>query len=66
MNFVVTAPGWFLDETLKSRPYMNLVTHHQLPLVAGDATAIAKVSFSPAAQKGEYFTLGCAEVFALE
>jgi hypothetical protein len=56
---------WCFDETLKSRPCMNLVTHDQLRLIVGDATTISKLSFSPAAQKGEYFALGCAEVFAL-
>jgi len=57
---------WYFDETLKSRSCMNLVTHNQLPLVIGDAKTISKLSFSPAAQEGEYFALGCAEVFALE
>jgi predicted SAM-dependent methyltransferase len=56
---------WCFDETLKSRPCMNLVTHNQLRLLIGDAKTISKLSFSPAAQKGEYFALGCAEVFTL-
>jgi hypothetical protein len=56
---------WYYDETLKSRPCMNLVTHNQLRLLIGDAKTISKLSFSPAAQKGEYFSLGCAEVFTL-
>jgi predicted SAM-dependent methyltransferase len=57
---------WYFDETLKSRPCMNLITHNQLPLVIGDAKTISKLVFSPTAEKGEYFALGCAEVFALE
>jgi len=56
---------WYFDETLNSRPCMNLVTHNQLRLLIGDAKTISKLSFSPAAQKGEYFSLGCAEVFTL-
>jgi hypothetical protein len=57
---------WYFDETLKSRSCMNLVTHNQLPLVIGDANSISKLSFSPAAREGEYFALGCAEIFAFE
>ena len=57
---------WHFDETLKSRPCMNLVPRHQLPLVAGDAKTLARLAFSPAARAGEYFTLGQAEVFTTE
>jgi len=56
---------WHFDETLKSRPCMNLVSHNQLPLVLGDASTLSKLSFSPAARAGEWFTLGCAEIFVL-
>jgi len=55
---------WYFDETLKSRPCMNLVTRNQLPLVLGDAGEFSRLLFSPAARAGEYFTLGCAEIFA--
>ena len=58
-------PPWHFDETLKSRPCMNLVPRYQLPLVAGDAATITRLAFSPAASAGEYFTLGEAEVFTL-
>jgi hypothetical protein len=44
---------------------MNLVTKNQLRLVLGDAKDFGKLTFSPAARPGEYFTLGCAEVFTL-
>jgi hypothetical protein len=37
-----------------------------LRLIVGEPKAISKLSFSPAAQEGEYFALGCAEVFAFE
>ena len=57
---------WHFDETLKSRPCMNLVPRYQLPLVAGDRPALARLAFSPAARAGEYFTLGHAEVFTIE
>jgi hypothetical protein len=57
---------WYFDETLKSRPCMNLVPHNQLRLVPGSAKAWSKMSFSPAAHAGEYFTVGCAEMFVLE
>ena len=56
---------WFFDETLKSRPCMNIVTRSQVRLILGDATTMSKLSFSPAAHAGEYFTLGCAEIFVL-
>jgi len=57
---------WYFDETLKSRPCMNLVTRNQLSLVLGEAKEFSRLLFSPAAKTGEYFALGCAEVFALE
>jgi len=57
---------WFFDETLKSRPCMNIVTRSQVRLILGEATTWSKLSFSPAARAGEYFTLGCAEIFVLE
>ncbi|MEO8751646.1 MAG: hypothetical protein ABI624_03110, partial [Casimicrobiaceae bacterium] len=57
---------WHFDETMKSRSCMNLVTRNQLRLVAGDAKEISRMQFSPAAKSGEYFTVGCAEVFAFE
>ncbi|MCC6194319.1 MAG: hypothetical protein IT518_07605 [Burkholderiales bacterium] len=57
---------WHFDETLKSRPCMNLVTHNQLRLVAPDATSFQALAFSPAAKAGEYFTLGPAEAFVLQ
>ena len=50
---------------MKSRPCMNIVTRNQLRLLAADATHLSTLTFSPAAKAGEYFTLGCAEVFAL-
>lgn len=56
---------WHFDETLKSRPCMNLVTHNQLRLLAGDAGSFATLTFSPAAAVGEYFTVGCAEIYTL-
>jgi hypothetical protein len=56
---------WFFDETLKSRPCMNLITRNQLPLIATGSETITTFSFSPAARQGEYFTLGCAEIFSL-
>ena len=56
---------WHFDETLKSRPCMNLVSHDQLRLVLGDAATLSRLSFSPAARAGEWFTLGCAEFFVL-
>jgi len=56
---------WHYDETLKSRPCMNLVTRNQLGLLLAGATAFSRLVFSPAAGAGEYFTLGCAEVYVL-
>lgn len=57
---------WYFDETLKSRPCMNLVPRNQLPLVAGEAKTFTRLAFCPAAHAGEYFTLGDAEVFTLD
>jgi len=57
---------WHFDETLKSRPCMNVVTRNQLRLLAAQAPSLSTLVFSPAAQPGEYFTLGCAEIYTLE
>lgn len=57
---------WHYDETLKSRPCMNLVTRNQLGLLLAGASAFSRLVFSPAAGSGEYFTLGNAEVYALD
>jgi hypothetical protein len=57
---------WHFDETLKSRPCMNLVPANQLALIARDANTIARLEFSPAARPCEYFTLGDAELFTLD
>lgn len=56
---------WHYDETLKSRACMNLVTRNQLGLLLAGATSFSRLVFSPAAGAGEYFTLGCAEVYTL-
>jgi hypothetical protein len=60
------AKPWHFDETLKSRSCMNLITKSQLKLALGGDSDFSKLVFSPAARSGEYFTLGCAEVFVLE
>ena len=57
---------WYFDETLKSRPCMNLVTQSEMQLILGEARTFSTLRFSPAARVGEYFTLGSAEIFALE
>jgi hypothetical protein len=56
---------WHFDETMKSRPCVNIVTRNQLRLLAGDAAHFSKLTFSPAAARGEYFTIGCTELFTL-
>ena len=56
---------WYFDETLKSRPCMNVVTRNQLRAIATDVDAIASFTFSPASRAGEHFVVGCAEVFHL-
>lgn len=60
------AKPWYFDETLKSRPCMNLITKSQLRLALGGDRDFSRLVFSPAARCGEYFTQGCAEVFVLE
>ena len=54
---------WFFDETLKSRPAVNIVPRNQLRLAAAGRADFGALRFSPAAAAGEYFTLGCAEIF---
>ena len=56
---------WHFDETMKSRACMNIVTRNQLRLLAGDAPQFASLTFSPAARPGEYFTIGCVELYTL-
>ncbi len=57
---------WYFDETLKSRPCMNIVERRQLDLILRGAATLSRLSFSPAARAGEHFTLGCAEIFTLD
>jgi predicted SAM-dependent methyltransferase len=59
------ARPWWFDETMKSRPCMNVVTRDELRVAIGDAPSFATLRFSPAATAGEYFTLGEAEIFAI-
>ena len=54
---------WCFDETMKSRPCMNLITRSQLTTIVGDAGTFSRLRFSPAAHAGSYFTLACAEIF---
>jgi len=56
---------WYFDETQKSRPCMNVVTRNQVRAIATDVDAITSFTFSPAARAGEYFVVGCAEIFNL-
>jgi hypothetical protein len=60
------AKPWYFDETLSSQACMNLIINSQIRLVLGDDQPISTLHFSPAANSGEYFTLGCAEVFVQE
>jgi len=54
---------WYFDETMKSRACMNLASRHEVATMLRGATQFSKLRFSPAARKGEYFTLGEAELF---
>jgi predicted SAM-dependent methyltransferase len=56
---------WWFDETMKSRPCMNVVTRDELRVAIGDARFFSTLRFSPAAEAGEYFTLGDAELFTV-
>lgn len=58
-----TSGTWRLDETLKSRACMNLLTRQQVRQTVRDMTAIDSVSFVPVAQAGQVFTLGPMELF---
>jgi hypothetical protein len=63
---VNNANPWYFDETLKSQPCMNLITNGQIKVTLGSDRDISKLKFSPAANSGEYFTLGFAEAYILE
>ena len=54
------------DETLKSRHCMNVITQDHLQFFFEDTREIAQAFFYPAVNAGEYFTIGCMEVFFLE
>jgi hypothetical protein len=56
---------WHFDETMKSRPCMNLVTQGDLRAIGPGVAAIASFAFSPAARVGERFVQGCAELFTI-
>ncbi len=57
--------GISMKHSNPSRP-VNFITKNQLKLVLGGNQDFSKLSFWPAANSGEYFTLGCVEVFVLE
>ncbi len=57
-----TSGTWRLDETLKSRPCMNLLTRQQIRQAAAGMTSIDSVRFHPVAQAGQCFTLGPLEL----
>jgi hypothetical protein len=54
---------WRLDETLKSRPCMNLLIRQQIRQTVKDMSTIDALSFVPVAQAGQIFTLGPLELF---
>ena len=54
------------DETLKSRYCMNVITQDYLRFFFGHINEIDQMYFYPARNAGEYFTIGCVEVFFLE
>lgn len=56
---------WHFDETLKSQPCMNLITKSQIKIILGTDRDFSSLEFSPADQPGQYFTLGCAEIFTI-
>jgi hypothetical protein len=55
--------NWRLDETLKSRPCMNLMTGQQLSQTLKPEGNVEAVEFRPAERGLEYFTLGPLELF---
>jgi predicted SAM-dependent methyltransferase len=57
---------WYFDETLKSQANMNIITKGQLKMALGGDREISRLAFSPSAQVGEYFTIGCAELFTID
>lgn len=54
---------WRLDETVKSKACMNLLTRQQLRQAARDCGEVRHVRFRPAARAGQLFTLGPLELF---
>lgn len=54
---------WRLDETLKSKPCMNLATRQQIRQATVAVPTVGAVWFQPVAQAGQLFTLGSLELF---
>jgi hypothetical protein len=54
---------WRFDETMKSCPVMNTVTHAQIAIAMRDMPQVEELAFTPAGAGGEYFTLGPLEMF---
>lgn len=67
-HVTLAAPGtsgtWRLDETVKSKSGVNLMTRDQIGLATHGMTSVEELRFVPA-KAGEYFTLGNAELFIL-
>jgi len=57
---------WYFDETLKSQANINLITKGQLRVALGGDREISRLAFSPSANAGEYFTIGCAELYTID
>lgn len=52
-----------LDQSQKSVPFLNVVTHTQLRLRCGKWDRLLALRFDPGKQKGDYFSVGPLEVF---
>jgi predicted SAM-dependent methyltransferase len=57
---------WSFDESLKSQPCMNIISADQVKVLLGSVQELSRLHFKPAYQPGEYFTVGCAEIFLLD
>jgi hypothetical protein len=62
----VPTAEWRLDETVKSKACMNLMTRQQLRQASRDCGTVEQILFRPASRAGQLFTLGPLELFLSE
>lgn len=53
---------WTIDESLKSRVWMNMMVFSQLSYIVNPEDVIQGLAFQPASEMSDYFTVGLSEV----